>query len=94
MPRFPIGKLCNITMTADGDEQDVYIGQLRELFKSCDISGRGLLGIAELRNLCAKLQLGSQSQSLIHQLLRNNETGKVISQCSKSALLYIYYISV
>lgn len=71
-------------MTSESGEQpehprlercDSYEDQLRSLFISCDEEDVESLNRVQLRNLCGKLELGSdQSRVLIEQLLRADET--------------------
>lgn len=57
----------------DGQEQDHYEEQLKELFDSFDGDGVGSLCREELSALCQSLQLDSAAPSLVQTLLRDDD---------------------
>jgi len=58
-------------------EDDVYLSQLRDVFDSCDTSGTGYLGEADLKLLCGKLRLEETSEVLGRRLLGEKGDGRV-----------------
>jgi len=66
------------TMSEDMERDETYVGQLFEVFKSCDIFGTGLLGNDELFQLCMRLQLDDQQTNfIITNLIGNDLIAKV-----------------
>ena len=61
----------------DFEDDDVYIGQLQDVFDSCDTHKNGYLRRSELLTLCHKLQLDNQARSLVDKLLQNVGKDKV-----------------
>ncbi len=64
-------------MDEGGDEHDVYVAQLQEVFDSCDKQGEGRLDSEELRILCGKLQLEDQADTLVQQLIGTDPKSRV-----------------
>ncbi|XP_036911419.1 ninein-like protein isoform X2 [Sturnira hondurensis] len=54
------------------EEENHYVSQLREVFRSCDTTGTGFLDQEELTQLCLKLHLGKQLPILLQTLLGND----------------------
>ena len=69
----------------DESDEDVYVSQLKELFAGCDVKGRGVLGAAELTDLCSKLQLEGQVDLLLEHLL-DKDASKMVSTSSRMHL--------
>ena len=60
------------------DDEDVYVAQLREVFDSCDLNGKGYLNRDEVIDLCQKLQLDDQIPALLKQCIGDEvRDGKV-----------------
>lgn len=60
--------------------EDLYVGQLHQLFRSCDCRGDGLLSKDELISLCDQLELTpSQSWYMIDRLIGSDPHIKVYS---------------
>jgi ninein-like protein len=59
------------------DDEDAYVKQLKEVFNSCDKSGIGYLDKNELVQLCTKLQMQDQSDSLVCQLMQPGDRARV-----------------
>ncbi|XP_064600730.1 ninein-like protein [Liolophura sinensis] len=68
-------------------EDDPYVAQLQEVFNSCDVSGSGFLGEAELQGLCCKLHLENDSESLIRHLLHGDSLAKVDFRAFKERIV-------
>ena len=58
-------------------EDEVYLSQLRDVYDSCDTSGTGYLGRADLLLLCGKLQLEKTAKVLVRRLLGEDEEARV-----------------
>ncbi|XP_028379371.1 ninein-like protein isoform X4 [Phyllostomus discolor] len=56
----------------DEEEENHYVSQLREVFRSCDTTGTGFLDQEELTQLCLKLHLEQQLPILLKTLLGND----------------------
>lgn len=60
------------------EEEDVYVSQLREVFQSCDLTGKGHLNRSELIDLCQRLQLDDQIPALLTECIGDEiSNGKV-----------------
>ncbi len=59
------------------DDQDDYVGQLREVFDRCDTNNEGRLNREGLLELCTQLQLEDQAEQLIGELLGDSTDGLV-----------------
>ncbi|XP_069391943.1 ninein isoform X3 [Paralichthys olivaceus] len=75
----------------DGQEQDQYEEQLKELFNSFDTSGCGSLSPEELSDLCHSLHLEDATPTLLHALLQNQDrlTARVDFDQFKNALILV-----
>ncbi|KAM5304586.1 ninein-like protein isoform 8-T8 [Glossophaga mutica] len=56
----------------DEEEENHYVSQLREVFRSCDTTETGFLDQEELTQLCLKLRLEKQLPILLQTLLGND----------------------
>ncbi|XP_024432781.2 ninein-like protein isoform X3 [Desmodus rotundus] len=56
----------------DEEEENHYVSQLREVYRSCDTTGTGFLDREELTQLCLKLHLEKQLPILLQTLLGND----------------------
>ncbi|XP_066451899.1 ninein-like protein isoform X2 [Eleutherodactylus coqui] len=61
----------------DREEENKYVSQLQEVFKSCDTTGTGYLDKDELTDLCHKLHLETQLPLLLQTLLGNDLLARV-----------------
>ncbi|XP_071996801.1 ninein-like protein isoform X3 [Engystomops pustulosus] len=61
----------------DQEEENKYVSQLQEVFKSCDTTGTGYLDKDELTDLCHKLHLETQLPLLLQTLLGNDLLARV-----------------
>lgn len=60
-------KLWKIVKMAE--EEDVYVSQLKEVFESCDLTGKGFLNRSELIDLCQRLQLDDQIPAILNECI-------------------------
>uniref|UniRef100_A0A8D3AL30 Ninein n=1 Tax=Scophthalmus maximus TaxID=52904 RepID=A0A8D3AL30_SCOMX len=75
----------------DGQEQDQYEEQLKDVFNSFDSSGRGSLCPEELADLCQSLHLGDATPALLRALLRSQDrlAARVDFEQFKDALILV-----
>lgn len=60
------------------DGEDVYITQLRDVYDSCDLQGKGYLDRSELIDLCQRLQLDDQIPAILVECIGDDtRDGKV-----------------
>ncbi|XP_034431785.1 ninein isoform X1 [Hippoglossus hippoglossus] len=80
----------------DGQEQDQYEEQLKELFNTFDTSGCGSLSPEELSDLCQSLRLEDATPTLLHALLQNQDrlTARVDFDQFKNALILVLSSSI
>ncbi|KAF6088782.1 ninein like [Phyllostomus discolor] len=64
----------------DEEEENHYVSQLREVFRSCDTTGTGFLDQEELTQLCLKLHLEQQLPILLKTLLGNDCHARVLKE--------------
>ncbi len=74
------------------DDQDDYVGQLREVFERCDTEGAGVLNREGLLELCKELHLEDQAEQLIGELLGDSTDGLV--NLNKFVMFYKLKIQV
>jgi hypothetical protein len=68
-------------------EEDLYVAQLHELFRSCDSCGDGLLSKNELVILCEQLELSPlQSYYMTDRLIGSDHLIKVRVSCIVSKI--------
>lgn len=67
------------------EEEDVYITQLRDVYESCDLEGKGHLDRSELIDLCQRLQLDDQIPAILTECI-GDETSH-----GKVACLQLYF---
>ena len=61
------------------EEEDVYVTQLRDVFESCDLEGKGYLDRSELIDLCQRLQLDDQIPAILTECIGDQVSdGQVI----------------
>ncbi|CAO2578375.1 Ninein-like protein [Lemmus lemmus] len=61
----------------DSEEENHYVSQLRDVYRSCDTTGTGFLDQEELTQLCTKLGLEEQLPALLQILLGNDRLARV-----------------
>ncbi|XP_013210625.1 ninein-like protein [Microtus ochrogaster] len=61
----------------DNEEENHYVSQLRDVYRSCDTTGTGFLDQEELTQLCTKLGLEEQLPALLQILLGNDRLARV-----------------
>ncbi|XP_072031924.1 uncharacterized protein [Amphiura filiformis] len=78
----------------EDQDQDDYVGQLREVFDQCDTEGNGALNRDGLLELCNSLQLQDQAEQLIGELLGDSTGGLVDFDTFKEAFVNILATTV
>ena len=61
-----------------GNNDDVYVSQLQNVFSSCDVTNQGYLDECQLRILCDKLDVNDQADVIVKRLMNEQVDEKVI----------------
>eukprot|EP00794_Sanderia_malayensis_P015971 gene15971-17579_t len=72
------------------EEDDVYVSQLRDVYESCDLTGKGYLNRSELIDLCQRLQLDDHIPALLTECIGDEVSdGKVEFEIFKDAFVAV-----
>eukprot|EP00795_Rhopilema_esculentum_P010979 gene10979-19818_t len=72
------------------EEEDVYVTQLRDVFESCDLEGKGYLDRSELIDLCQRLQLDDQIPAILTECIGDQVSdGQVKFEVFKDAFVAV-----
>ena len=63
------------------EEEDVYVSQLKEVFESCDLAGKGFLNRSELIDLCQRLQLDDQIPAILNECIGDEISDGKVCAC-------------
>ena len=65
------------------EEEDVYVTQLRDVYDSCDLEGKGYLDRSELIDLCQRLQLDDQIPSILTECIGDETSNAKVNSGHK-----------